>query len=320
MPSSDQPAHTSKTVIFPPQLGLVFAILVTSTSAIFIRFAQRDMPSLVIAALRLSMASLILLPIALGRNRDELRHLTGRQMLFLVLSGFFLALHFATWISSLAYTSVASSVVLVTTSPLWVALLSPLVLREKLPRIVWLGLIIALAGSTVVGIGQGCQWTGSSLDCPAFSSFLAGKNFLGNGLALAGAWFVAGYLLIGRRLRAGLSLTSYIFVVYGSAAIFLLGMVLIARLPLVGYAPGAYFWCLMLALLPQLLGHSTYNWALRYLPAAYVSIAALGEPVVTIIASFFILKEIPTSPEWIGGVLILLGIYLSSRSDTKKMG
>ena len=302
--------------------AIITAILAVSTASIFIRFAQREAPSLVIAALRLTFASLILAPVALTRHRVELRALTRGDLLLGLLSGVFLAIHFATWISSLEYTSVASSVVLVSTGPLWVALLSPIFLKEPLSRPVLIGMLLALLGGTIIGLGDSCTlgWsqyalgaTRPSITCPPFSEFVQGKAFFGNFLALAGAWAVAGYLMIGRKLRAGMSLVPYIFVVYGIAALILLGIMFAAGQHPTGYSPLTYIWMLLLALVPQLIGHSTYNWALRYLPAALVSITTLGEPVGSAILAYFILSEAPTLLTILGGVLILAGIYLASR-------
>jgi drug/metabolite transporter (DMT)-like permease len=293
------------------------AILAVSTASIFIRFAQREAPSLVIAALRLTIASLVLIPVALTRYRGELRALTRSDLLFGLLSGVFLAIHFATWISSLEYTSIASSVVLVSTGPLWVALLSPIFLKEPLTRPVLFGMTLALLGGLMIGLSDSCQLDGG-LTCPPFSKFVQGKAFLGNILALAGAWAVAGYLMIGRRLRAAMALIPYIFVVYGSAAICLLVAMILAGQSPGGYSPLIYTWILLLALVPQLIGHTTYNWALRYLPAALVSITTLAEPVGSAILAFVILQEAPTRLIVFGGVLILAGIYLASR--TRQIG
>jgi len=295
-------------------LALLIAILAVSTASIFIRYAQREAPSLVIAALRLTFASLVLAPIALARHRAELRNLSRRDLLLGMLSGLFLAAHFATWITSLEYTSVASSVVLVSTGPLWVALLSPIFLKEPVTKLVLIGMILALMGGTVIGLSDSCQIS-NGLMCPPFSEFLQGKAFLGNFLALAGAWTVAGYLIIGRKLRAKMSLIPYIFLVYGMAAITLLVVAIGTGQSLIGLPPMTYFWILLLALIPQLIGHSTYNWALAYLPAALVSITTLGEPIGSAILAYFLLQETPTVLVIIGGILILIGIYISSLSN-----
>ncbi len=295
-------------------LAIAGGILAVSTAAIFIRYAQKDVPSLVIAAVRLTLASLVLAPIALSRHQRELSGLSRRELGLGLLSGFFLALHFATWISSLEFTSVASSVVLVSTTPLWVAIFSPLVLKESITRLTIMGLLLALLGGAVVGLSDTCQWQ-NGLVCPPFSAFAQGQGLWGNFLALAGAWMGAGYLLIGRRLRARMSLIPYIFVVYGMAALALVLIMLGARQTPLGYPPITYLWMLLLALVPQLLGHSTFNWALRYLPASFVAVTLLGEPIGSTVLAFFLLRETPAALEIIGGVLILIGIYLASRQQ-----
>jgi drug/metabolite transporter (DMT)-like permease len=306
-------------------LAILIAILAVSTASIFIRFAQREAPSLVIAALRLSVASLVLAPVALTHYRNELWQLSRGDLLLGLLSGVFLAIHFATWISSLEYTTVASSVVLVSTGPLWVALLSPIFLKEPLTKTVLIGMFLALLGGTIIGLSDSCELTlrllssdsslrSGAISCPPFSEFVQGEAFLGNFLALAGAWTVAGYLMIGRRLRGGMSLVPYIFVVYGIAAVVLIGIMFAAGQSPTGYSPMFYIWILLLALVPQLIGHSTYNWALRYMPAALVSITTLGEPIGSAVLAYFILNEAPTFLTIFGGVLILTGIYISSRN------
>ncbi len=304
-----------------PQIALPVAILggilAVSTASIFIRYAQQGAPSLVIAAYRLTFASLVLAPLAIWRHRPELQSLTRRELLLGALSGFFLALHFATWISSLEYTTVASSVVLVTTTPLWVALLSPLVLKEPITRPVVIGMLLALVGGSIVGISDTCTIQ-NGLTCPPLIKFLQGKAMWGNFLALAGAWMAAGYLLIGRRLRAKMSLIPYIFVVYGMAALVLIGIMFLSGNSPIGYTPQTFIFMLLLALVPQLLGHSTFNWALRYLPASFVSVTLLGEPIGSTILAFFLLKESPTPLNIIGGTLILAGIYAASRVESKE--
>lgn len=304
--------------VVSPILVLGFGILAVSTASILIRFAQRDAPSLGIAAWRLSLAVLVLMPFALIKRRSELSALTGKERRLAVLSGVFLAFHFAAWITSLEYTSVTSSVVLVTTAPLWVALLSPVILKEPISRLMTVGMLFALAGGLMVGTSDTCTISGFHLTCPGLGDFLRGKAFFGDLLALSGAIFAAGYLLIGRQLRVRLSLLTYIFIVYGVAAVVLVFSTLAARQPLFGYQPVTYLWLLALALLPQLIGHTSYNWALAYLSAAYVSISILGEPIGTSILAFFLLDEKPTLLRVSGAAAILLGIYLATRSETHK--
>jgi drug/metabolite transporter (DMT)-like permease len=294
-----------------PFLVLGLGIFAVSTSAVFIRLAQQEASSVAVAAYRLSIASILLLPFA-WRRRTELRALDRIKWLLLVFSGALLAVHFITWISSLAYTSVASSVVLVTTTPLWVALLSPLFLKERIPPLVWIGLVVALMGGMVVGLNDACQFSSGGLACPGLAGFMAGKAFFGNGLALIGAFMAAGYMIIGRKVRPGLSITAYISVVYGVAAILLDLMAIFSGEQIGGFRPTIYLWFAALAVIPQLLGHTSYNYALGYLPAAYVSVATLAEPIGSTLLAILILSERPSVVEIIGGVVILAGIAIAS--------
>lgn len=305
-----------------PVLVLILGVLAVSTASIFIRNAQVYAPSLTIAAWRLSLATLALAPFALSRRRRiELMRLSRLELGLAALSGFFLALHFATWISSLEYTSVASSVVLVDTAPLWVALVAPWTLGERLSRPVQIGMLLAVVGGVVVGLSDACIWTGAGLACPPLSDFVAGRAFWGDLLALAGAVTAALYLVIGRKVRERVSLITYIFVVYGVSALVLIAMMLAAGQPAFGPPPNGfpaviYLWFLALAIIPQVFGHSTYNWALGYLPAAYVSIALLGEPVGSTLLAMIFLQEMPGVLKIVGAVLILAGINIASRSQS----
>ena len=297
-------------LLLPLALGV--AILAVSTASILIRFAQREAPSLTIAALRLVFATLLLAPVALTRYRAEVKAMTLRELFLAVFAGVFLAIHFATWISSLEYTSVASSVVLVSTGPLWVALVSPYVLREHLTRTAVLGLGLAILGGVIIGGADACRWD-AGIRCVGLVQFVHGRAIWGNALALMGAWAVSGYLVVGRRLRASVPLVPYIFVAYGSAAVCLvLAMLAFGETPL-GLSQITYLWILLLAIVPQLVGHSTYNWALRFLPAALVALTTLGEPIGSAALAFAILNETPGLPVLCGGALILTGIYLAAR-------
>ena len=137
----------------------------------------------------------------------------------------------------------------------------------------------------------------------------------GNFLALIGAWTVTGYLIIGRKLRTGMKLTPYIFLVYGMAAIALIIFMFVTGNSPLGYEPKTYGWIFLLAAVPQLIGHSTLNWALEYVPAALVAVITLGEPIGSAILAFFLLNETPSNVVLFGGILILFGIYLVSRNN-----
>jgi drug/metabolite transporter (DMT)-like permease len=302
-------------IILP--IALLGAILSISTASIFIRFAQAEgVPSIVIAALRLSFATILLAPFAAARYWLELKRFTRTEILLGALSGFFLAIHFATWISSLEYTSVASSAVFVSTGPLWVALLSSFLLNEKPGSRAILGLILALAGGTVIGLSDACSWS-DGISCPNIRDFLQGRAMWGNFLALLGAWAVTGYLIIGRKIRGTISLVPYIFLVYGMAAIALIIFMLFSGNSPFGYASKSYAWILLLALVPQLIGHSLFNWALKHISATFVAVSTLGEPVGSAILAIFILNEFPAYIVYLGGVLILSGIILTSSQKNK---
>jgi drug/metabolite transporter (DMT)-like permease len=315
---------------FSPYAAITVGILAVSTASIFIRYAQEDVPSLVIAMYRLTLATVFIAPAALHGYRQAMGLLSRREHLLIGLSGLFLALHFASWISSLEYTSVASSVVLVTTTPLWVALLSPLVLGERLTRRAVAGLLLALAGGILIGLSDACRMEAGALVCLGESGSEAGGALWGNFLALVGAWMAAGYLLVGRKVRTRLPVVPYVFLVYGVAAVFLIFLVIFSYgwqqargLPapedlgqlFFGYPPQAYLWLVLLAAVPQLVGHSIFNWALAYLPASIVAVTLLGEPVGSTLLAYFLLAETPAAPKLIGAILILTGIVLAAQID-----
>jgi len=279
-------------------LVLTIGVIAVSFAAIFIRLAEA--PPLVIATYRLCLASLIIVPVAWVHSSNELRHLSRRTIMMALLSGAFLALHFGLWIASLSYTSVATSVMLVTTSPIFVAIASYLLFQEKLSRETILGIVISLIGSVLIGLGN---WR------------LGANPLFGGILAFLGALAVAGYLLIGRRLRRSIGFLSYASLVYSSAAVLLLLSTLAFGYRLFGYSPTTYAMLALLAVVPQLIGHSAFNWSLRFLPATLITIAILGEPVGATILAFLILNEMPTLSEIGGGILILVGICIAFRKS-----
>jgi drug/metabolite transporter (DMT)-like permease len=281
---------------------LLIGIIAVSAASILIRKAQTEAPSLVIASYRLTIASIAVVPMALWRHQNEFHKLRAREWLLAAGSGGFLAFHFAAWVTSLEYTSVTSSLVLDATSPLWVAVGSWVLLRERLTRPVVCGLIVAVAGSFVIAFGDMTQGTRS-------------PSLLGNSLAVVGALMVTGYWLIGRRVRASLSLAPYVAIVYSAAALVLLMMVAGAHQALTGYDTIIYVWLVLLALGPQLIGHSSFNWALARLPAVFVAVATLGEPIGASVLAYFLLGEVPTTIRVLGAALVLAGIAVTMRSQ-----
>lgn len=296
----------------PPLLVILVGTIAVSTASIFVRFAQGEAPSIVIAAYRLALSTLLLTPYTLIIHRREYFRLNRGEIVLCLVSGVLLALHFAAWIQSLALTSVTSSVVLATTTPLWVALLSPLLLKEPLTRKALVGLLIALVGGIVIALNDACSLSNTQLICKPWGNFWGENSSLGNLLALSAALTGAGYFMIGRRIRAQLSAAAYVTIVYGTAAVCLWAMVILSGAAPFGYSPATFGWFLALAIIPQLLGHSSFNWALGYLPAAFVSIGLFAEPIGSTILAFIILSEIPGTFEAFGAILILMGIYIAS--------
>nr|WP_290668637.1 DMT family transporter [Ardenticatena sp.] len=284
---------------FPPMAALLVGVVAVSTGAIFIRLAD-EAPALVIAAYRVGLAVLILLPLAWWRARDELRQLSWQAIRPALLAGIFLAIHFITWVSSLDYTTVASSVVLVNTNPLWVALLTPFVSHDRLSRRAVIGIIVSVIGGIIIGAGD-------------FA--IGGQALWGDLLAILGSISAALYILMGRRLRQHLSLMAYVTLCYGAAAVVLWGLVLALGYPITGYHPATYGWFLAMALIPQLIGHSAYNWALEWFSAGVIAVSLLGEPIGSTLLAYFILGEAVTLPKILGGAFILCGIYIVTRAE-----
>ena len=295
-----------------PYLLVLVGIAAVSTASLLIRFSQEYASSITIAAFRMGLSALILLPFTLIKHRSEILKLGWVDLKFALLAGFLLAVHFAFWITSLEYTSVASSVVLVTTTPIWVALLAPFFLGEKTPRIAFAGMVIALMGGVIIALSDVCVWLPGGISCQGEFGDLGLKTLLGDLLALLGAISGAAYLMIGKHLRNTISLTPYIFLVYSTSAIFLvIAMLVMEGIPPI-YPGKVYLWLLLLALVPQLLGHSIFNWSLKYLPTGYVAVNLLGEPVGSTILAYFFLNETPPAVKIIGAILILAGIGLTT--------
>ncbi|TVT58995.1 MAG: DMT family transporter [Azoarcus sp. PHD] len=301
----------SDTTTVAPARWLPFVVLgigltAISFGAVLARLAQAEgVSSLAVATWRLGLAAIIVTPIALMQSRQDLARLSGRQMLMAVAAGFFLALHFATWISSLEYTSVASSTALVTTNPLWIGIASFVLFRERPGLMMIGGIALSLAGSLFI------FWSDSQ------SAGVGSDPMLGNMLALAGSWCFSAYLLIGRRLRAGLGLSAYIWLAYGAAGLFLFAASNIGGVSLFAHSSMAWLVLLGMALGPQLLGHTSYNWSLRYVSATFIAVVTLGEPVGSAILAFIVFGEGFAPLQFVGFSLLLVGIYLAARGEQR---
>jgi drug/metabolite transporter (DMT)-like permease len=281
-------------------LTMFVGVVAVSFAAIFIRLA--DAPPLVIATYRMTIASLVLIPVASVKSMKGLNRLSRRDIFLVLLSSIFLALHFWLWITSLSYTSIASSVVLVTSHPAFVALISYFLWGERLNKLTIIGIAVALLG--VVGI----NYNGFT-----FSS----QALLGDLLALIAGFSMGAYLIIGGQLRVRIDILTYLTLIYIGAAVILLVATVIAGYSLFGYSPSTYIMLILLALIPQLLGHSCLNLAIRMVPVTLVSVSILGEPVGATLLGYFILKEMPAVGEIIGGLLILGGIFIVIKRPPK---
>ena len=277
-------------------LFLAAGILSVSSAAILIRLAAA--PALATATWRLAIASALLVaPWALrarrAGGRPELRrgHVIG-----LLAAGVFLAGHFGLWIASLSRTSVASSVALVALNPLFVAVFARFLLAETIGRRVVAGMATAIAGSILIG----------------GTDFHAGSTALvGDAMALGGAVAGALYLVTGRALKDRYSLLTYVLAVYGTAALVLAVVAVASGVPLWGYSTRTYVLFFLLAALPQLVGHTSFNYALRFLPASMVSVVILSEPVGATILAWWILAERPQAAMLAGGALVLAGVLVA---------
>lgn len=275
--------------------GLIAGVLAVSWATIFIRLAKA--PALTTAAWRLTFASIPLAVWVLVRHRREVAALGARGLVPLVVSGVALAVHFGTWVSSLDYTSVASSVAIVTTTPIWVSLV------ERPPKRTLAGMVIAMAGTVVIA------GTDFAVDPRAL---------LGDALALVGAWCAAAYLSIGKRVRAKLGVAQYVGVVYPVAGACLLAAALVSQTPLTGLSSEQWAYLVLLAAVPQLIGHSLLNWALEHVSAALVAIAILGEPIFSTLLAIPILDEVPEPPRVAGAAIVLCGVGLAAWSESKR--
>lgn len=278
-------------------LVLVLGLIALSFASILIKLTQA--PTIVIAAGRLTVASLVLTPFFWSKFPKIRLELQKVKWGLIFLSGLFLAMHFTLWIESLHHTSVPSSVVLVAMNPIFVAILSPIILREKITFRIGLAVVLGAIGAIIIA-SQG------------LNSLIMTK---GNLLALGGAVCAGGYMIVGRRIRPHISLISYIYIMYTTAAILLLLGVLLTGQHLTGYSFQVYLFIILLALGPQLIGHTSFNWALGYITAPVVAMTILGEPIGTTILSWAILAQPPTLREIIGGIIICIGIYLAASSE-----
>jgi drug/metabolite transporter (DMT)-like permease len=277
---------------------LLLGILAISFGSILVRLAlaasgDRSLAfSLVMSAGRMGFAALLLLP----GFKSPIRARGGIP--FALAAGAALALHFAFWITSLSYTSVAASTALVTTNPVWVTLLGWLLFGERPSGLTLLGVGVALVGGLLIGLGD-AQGGGTN-------------PLLGDLLALLGALAASFYFLLGREAqRRGLSLLEYVRVAYTTAFLILFPLPYLFGGGHGGYPGAVYLYILLMALLPQLVGHTSFNWATRHISPVLVTLAVLFEPVGASLLAFLLFGEVPGLQVILGALALLLGVALA---------
>jgi drug/metabolite transporter (DMT)-like permease len=284
---------------------LSIGVAAMSTSSLLIRWLLAEsVPPLVIAIYRLAIGTLAAgFSVMWSRKWRETPRLDKALCIWIFVSGVLLGLHFATWISSLNYTSVMISAVLVSTTPIWAGLLSQVLLGESMSRKVWVGVLVAVVGGSLIGL---------SSSQPSLS-----YGFVGGGLAVLGAIFGAGYLVIGRKLRDSVGLATYLLAVYGTATVTLGVLGMFQGVSLGGYAGKSLLLLIAVGLVPQVIGHSSANYAVRHLPATLVGIVILGEPIGSTILAHLFLDESPSWLQVLGATLILMGIATATMLNTR---
>lgn len=280
---------------------LVVALAAVSHGSIFVRLA--DAHPFVISAFRVGTAALVVVPLAIGLRWREFAALDRRTVFYSLGAGSFLALHFVTWIASLAHTSIANSTVLVTLNPVWIALVTALVTRRRPGGLVAASVALSVAGCAVIAWGSAGHGAGS---------------LEGDGLAVLGGICAAGYLMMGRLARRqGVSLLTYIALCYGGAAVLLWALVLVLELPITGLSPVTYGAMIGMGLVSQVIGHSGYNWALKLFNPGFIAVCLLGEPIVASALGLVYFGEAIPLATLAGAPIIMTGIYLGARAELR---
>jgi len=285
---------------------LFAGIISISFAAIFIKFCD-DVPAIMIATYRLSIASVILC-LYYTLSGHSFKRINKRDLLLSLAGGLFLSLHFISWISSLKYTSVASSVVLVATNPIFVGAFSYVLLKEKQHVELVIGIVLCFVGSIMIALGD------SGL---AGVTSIGKRALTGDALALIGAFMASGYLIVGSKAREGLDIVTYVTLVFTISALFLLLTSFMIGMPFTGYRPSSYLFMVLLAVVPQLIGHTSINWALKHLKTSMVAISILGEPVGATILAYIFFRESVGDIQFAGIVLIFAAILIASKKGRK---
>jgi len=282
------------------RLIVLIGVVGISASAVLVRWSTA--PSMVLVLYRMLIASVLLAPAVLTKNKEELKRMTKKEWLMAIAAGCCLGLHFSSFFESLRYTAIAPAVILSDLEVLFVALGSMLFLKKKLSGQSWLGIALSLIGAVMVALADG---GGES-------------NMIGNMLAMGSALLLAMYTMIGASVRSRLSNNSYTFVAYSCAAVTVLVIALISGTPLLGYGVNNWLTALGMALLCTFMGHSIFTWGLKYLPPAYISTVKLLDPVFSAVWGLLLFGEKPTLLVIVGGVIVIAGVFIYGRATEEE--
>ncbi len=284
-------------------LVLLIGILSVSLSSILIKLTY-DVPAIIISSYRLLIASLILVSYA-KLKKISIETKTGRDLIIAIISGLFLSLHFITWIASIKYTSIASSVTLVATSPVFVIIISFLLFGERPSLITLIATVVAILGTALISYSDKNIASSSKYPAPLFGDFLA----------LLGAFAVSIYFISGSHLRKYMQTFQYITLVYSSAALFTTIFALLSSKPFTGYRTASYIYMILMAVVPQLFGHTSFNWALKHLKASAVAISVLGEPIGATILAYIFFHQTVSQLKLLGMAMVILSIAVSIKTS-----
>ncbi|WP_163538955.1 DMT family transporter [Gracilibacillus sp. YIM 98692] len=285
-----------------PYIAIMIGVLSVSTAAIFVKLAE-SAPAAIIANYRLLIAAVLMLPYVLFMKRTELLRLDKKEWIFTIFAGVSLAVHFIVWFESFNYTSVASSVVIVTLQPIFAFLGTYLFFKERFSAGTIISMFIAIFGSIIIAWGD-------------FQ--LAGNAIYGDVLALLGAIFITIYFLFGQQVRKKMSAISYTCVAYSVGAFILIVYNLLLKHPFTGYDTNHWLFFIGIAIIPTILGLNLLNWSLKWVSASVISIGIVFEPVGASILAYFILDEGITWTQWLGGMIVLSGLLLFIASTRRK--
>lgn len=285
-----------------PYIVLTIGVIAISSSAVLVKLAD-GAPAAIIAMYRLLFAVIIMMPYVFIKHQKEFKRIEKRELILSTFSGIFLAAHFIFWFESLNYTSVASSVVLVSLQPVFAFIGTFFLFKERFSAGAIISMLITLIGSFIIGWGD-------------FQ--LSSGALFGDILAILGGITITIYFLFGQKVRRRLSLMTYTFIVYGISAITLIAYNIIIQNPFIGFPVNHWWIFLALAIVPTFFGHSLLNWTLKWLSTATISMGTVFEPIGASILAYIILKENITSSQWLGGTIVLFGLFLFILSTSRK--